>query len=208
MRRSLFSIVVLLFIIPLVFISCEDTSAPDPGPAPVGLETAPSDGLENMINDTPSDFTWDYYQDNVRIEGPSQTDFSKFDLVLHSFQVNNGEVVNRGMTEPVEVSADELSSGLLTAEITLGPSLGALGKDWVPSSDWKPKSTFIQTTDPIIIALDPALDKPEVEEMVLNNIDLGTDETMFVTYTSMIGEDGREMTIQVFGLVFERYKNF
>lgn len=208
MRRSLFSIVVLLFIIPLVFISCEDTSAPDPGPAPVGLETAPSDGLENMINDTPSDFTWDYYQDNVRIEGPSQTDFSKFDLVLHSFQVNNGEVVNRSMTEPVEVSADELSSGLVTGEITLGPSLGALGKDWVPSSDWRAQSTFIQTTDPIIIQTTEPIVYAEVEDMVLNNIDLGTDETMFVVYPSIMGEDGREMTVQVFGLVFERYKNF
>ncbi|WP_445666282.1 hypothetical protein [Fodinibius sp. AD559] len=201
MRRLI--IILCTIIIAFSLISCDTGTGADP--EPLEFQMAPSDGLSTMINETPSDFTWEYFQDNVHIGGPSQTDFSKFDVVLHGFQINNGEVVNRSMTEPVELSADELSSGLLTEEIP--PSLWMPGSEWVPSSDWRPKSTFIQTTDPIIIALDPAL-IPEVEDMVLNNIDLGTDETMVVVYPSIIGEDGREMTVQVFGLVFERYKNF
>lgn len=199
MRRKI--PILFLSIMTLLSISCSDNTTGGEEPETLEFQMAPSDELSTIIQETPSDFTWDYFQDNVRVMGPSQTDFSKFDLVLHSFQVNNGEVANRSNTEPVEVSADELSSGLLTEEIP--PSLWMPGSEWVSSSDWRPQSTFIQTTDPIVIpSTEPML--PEVEDMVLNNIDLGTDETLVVVYPGIIGESGREMTIQAFGLVMKK----
>lgn len=198
MRRPLLIVILFLSIAPLIFISCDDEPTGEGKSQPLEFAMEPSDGLNSIIQETPSDFTWEYYQDNTRVMGPSQTDFSKFQLVLSSFQIRNGEVVNSTMTDPVEVSAEELSSGLLTEDIR--PSLWMPGSDWVSSSDWKPKSTFIQTTDPLVIqTTDPLY--PEVEDMVLNNVDLGTDETMVVVYPSIIGESEREMTIQAFGLV-------
>gem|GEM_PF-3360108 len=192
MRRSLLCIVFLLSMVPLVFMSCD--TANEPPTLPVALKTTPSEELSSMVQDTPSDFTWDYFRDNVHIEGPSQTDFDKFDLVLSSFQVQNGEVVNRTSTEPIEVSADELSSGLVTEEIP--PSLWMPGKDWVSTSNWFPG---------LVYAPGNSWTPSEVEDRVIADKELVDNETMVVVYAQLAGDSPeREQTTQPFGIIFQK----
>ena len=196
MRRSLSIIVLLLTIVPLVFLSCDTGTDAESDQEPLEFQTAPSDELSSMIQETPSDFTWGYFQNNVQVNMIPGIDWNG-EVVLSAFQVQNGEVVNETTTEPVETTADELAAGLSTEEMFSGSSW-IQGSDWVPTSTWMPSSTWIQQTEPLVYA------PSEIESIAQSQVDLSQNETMVVVYAHLAGESPeREQMTQPFGVIFQ-----
>src|SRR6056297_1406673 len=111
------SAIYFVIIFTFIFTSCDDTSQ-DPETEVETLEFViePSDDLSFIVEDAPSDFTWEFYNNNIEVNLVPGSMWSG-EIVLSSFQVENGEVVNRATSEPVETSASELADGLLTEEL-------------------------------------------------------------------------------------------
>ena len=188
MRRTLLA--VLLAIVTLLFVSCDQVTNSEP--KPLEFQTAPSEGLSTMIQETPSDFTWGYFQDNVQVNMTQGTDWSG-EMVISGFKVEGGEVLNRTTTGPITTNADELSAGLSTEELFSGSEWFS-GSKWIPASEWGPSKLWIPL-------MDRSLSK--VENMAIGNTDLSEDQTMIVVYAKVAGDTDREVTTQPFGVIFD-----
>lgn len=187
MSRSLFTALLLVGI--LFFSSCDTTN--EPPTLPVAFKTAPSDGLSTMIQETPSDFTWEFFNDNIEVSMNDEPQWSG-EMVLSAFQVQNGEVVNRTTTDPVETTADELTDGLSTEELFSSSS-------WIPGLDWVPTSTWFPG---LVYTPENSWSPSEIEEGVIAENNLDENETMIVVYAHLAGESPeREQTTRPFGVV-------
>lgn len=191
--KRLYSIAILVTTLFLAQSCPLDSSDDEPEPGPLELSTAPSVELSQMISETPSDFTWEYFEDNMRVMGPTPYPYYSFRLVLSSFQVRNGEVVNRSTTNPVDANTDVLANGISTAELNLESGWlsgktwvqgirGSLVKKWFPGSKWSPS---------------------QIEDMAITNTDLAEGQTMVVVYAHVAGSPEREVTAQPFGVIFD-----
>jgi len=172
-------------------VSCD--SGPEPEPTSVQFEAEPSDELSTLIQEAPSDFTWTAFNDKTLVRKVPGSDWSG-DIVLSSFQVEDGEVVNRATSEPA-AWPDSLSNEQL-AESLFSGSRWVPGDEWFPGSKWVPSSNWI-----------PGSDWPpsDVEEAVLSAVDVGPGESLVVVYAQTAGTppDGGQTT-QPYGLVMQQ----
>jgi hypothetical protein len=57
--------------------------------------TAPSNELSDIIQNTPNDFTWEFYNDNLTLGLDPEPESFEGEIILSVFQVQNGEVTNQ-----------------------------------------------------------------------------------------------------------------
>ena len=91
-----------------------DQSAEEP--KTLEFEVTPNDQLRTMVRETPSDFTWEYFGDNLTVSLSSEADWEG-ELVLSGFKIVNGEVVDRLSSQPHPSSDAELLNGLSSEEV-------------------------------------------------------------------------------------------
>ncbi|MEF8796865.1 MAG: hypothetical protein V5A22_12325 [Salinivenus sp.] len=168
-------------------VSCD--SGPEPEPTSVQFEAEPSDELSTLIQEAPSDFTWTAFNDKTLVRKLPGSDWSG-DIVLSSFQVEDGEVVNRTSSEPVAFpdSLNELlSESLLPGSKWIPGEDWFSGSKWVPSTNWDPGSEWAPS---------------DVEDAALSEVDVGPGESLVVVYAQTAGTppDGGQMT-RPYGLV-------
>ncbi|MDZ7720152.1 MAG: DUF5050 domain-containing protein [Balneolaceae bacterium] len=201
----------LLMIFTVLFFSCDETSQDaDPEPETLDFATEPSEDLTQMVEVTPSDFTWDFFSNNLivtLVPGPMWSG----EIVLSSFQVENGEVVNRSTTPPVETSADELADGLTTEEMF--PGLVYIpGQEWVTSKQWQNTETWPQASKWVKTEHWTPSDQwvpgsmwtpSEIEQIARNEVDLSENQTMVVVYPHLAeNSDDFEVITQPYGIIF------
>ncbi|NGP88232.1 hypothetical protein [Fodinibius halophilus] len=160
---------------------------------PLDFTTSPTSELSQIVNNTPSDFTWDFYNDNILLGLEPKPDSFEGEIVLSVFQVQNGEVTNRLTSDPVGTNLEELSAGLSTAEMYpdspwfRGSEWANDSPIWVPSTQWYPGSMWAPS---------------EIENKALSQNDLSAGETLVVIYPHLPGESEREVLTQPYGIVF------
>jgi len=178
-----------LFVLVVALTACD--SGPNGEPDALSFSTAPSSALTDVVQNTPSDFTWGLYNDNVTVQLESGTDWDG-EIVLEAFQVQNGEVVNQVTTEPV--AASDLAAGTST-EALYPDTRWIPGSQWVPGDQWAPTSQWIPGSQ-----WAPAT----IEDEAQSQVDLNDDETMVVVFARAAAPDDREVTARPFGLVFQQ----
>lgn len=177
----------------VIFFSCGDNStAPDTDPKPLEFTTGPSQELSQLIDTAPGDFTWDYFSDNLFVSILNGPEWSG-EIVLSSFQIENGEVVNRSTTEPYETNSEELSSGLSTEEMFPGlvyapGQAWVTGKRWKQIDQWRKIKSWLKTdhwtpSEQWVPSSNWA--PSEIEEIVLTEFNLSENETMIIVYTHL-----------------------
>ena len=190
MRRLLQ--ILFLSIVTLFLFSCDNGTGTEER-ASLEYATGPSQDLDQIIEETPSDFTWDFYGDNIEVSMNSGPQWSG-EIVLEAFQVEGGEVVNRLTTESVETSVDELADGLLT-------------ENMYPSTRWYPTTRWISTEEmyPSTRWYPTTRWSPsEIESQAMSQNDLNGNQSMVVVYARMADDSpDREQTSRPFGIIFE-----
>lgn len=185
---------VLFLAVALLMVACDSSPTPEPGA--LEFSTEPSGELENIIEDTPSDFTWDFYNDNVAVSLQEGPDWDG-ELVLAGFQIQNGEVVHRTTTDPVDTNVEVLSGGASIGDLISGSSWMS-GSDWVSVSNWRPSSSWSPGS---------SWSPSEIEEEALAEAEsmLEDNQTMVVVYAHRANESGDygEVT-RPFGLIFQK----
>ena len=109
MRLSRIAVLGILCTALLALAGC-DSAGPNDQDSSTQLEfeTAPTDQLDQTIRDSPEDFTWDLYQNNIEILLTSGTQWSG-NIQLSTFQIQNGEIVERDASDPVSNEAPHWS---------------------------------------------------------------------------------------------------
>ncbi|MDZ7682277.1 MAG: hypothetical protein U5J63_11350 [Fodinibius sp.] len=112
MRRLL---LLLLSITTLFMWSCTETTTGggEEELQPLDFTTAPSSELSDIVQNTPGDFTWPFYNDNLTIGLDPEPETFEGEIVLSVFQVQNGEVTNRLTSEPVDDESRGVVGGLV-----------------------------------------------------------------------------------------------
>lgn len=198
----------LSFLLLSVMISCDSSTDSENDIEPETLEfvTESSDDLTQMIEDTPSDFTWEFFGKNILISLQSDNDWEG-ELVLAGFQVLNGEIVDRTSTDPFEANGQLLSNGVLTKEFQ---SVNFTITDWVERSKWKKMANSFKlkwknkNVQGSLELWGPGnrYSPSEIEDAILAETDLQENESLFVVYTELASESPeREQTTQPFGLI-------
>ncbi len=202
MRRSLF--IALLSIGILFFSSCDTTN--EPPTLPVAFKTEPSDEMRIMIEETPSDFTWEFFKQNILISLQSEVDWEG-EIVLPGFQILSGEAADRVSTTPLPTNAEQLENGLSTGDLTLPEFIitdwavnvkrKSLTKSFKEKWGDKEVQSSINLWEP-----EKKWSPSEIEEAILSEVDLGESETLFVVYAQLAEESPeREQTTQPFGIL-------
>ncbi|NBC04377.1 MAG: hypothetical protein GVY20_11820, partial [Bacteroidetes bacterium] len=155
-----------------IAISCDlITESEDNGDETEQLEFSiePSDDLSFIVDEAPEDFTWEFFNDNMLVNAVPGSMWSG-NIVLTSFQIRNGEVVNENESSVVETNAEALSEGISTEELFSG-SEWVPGAMWVPGSEWVPGDEWI-----------PGMEwaPSEIQEIALNEVELSENQTMVV----------------------------
>lgn len=191
--KRLYSVTILVSLLFLAQSCPLDSSDDSTEPEPLEFSTAPTSELSHMIEETPSDFTWDYFEDNLNIRTiPGGMPYWDGEIIVSGFQVQNGDVVNRGSSEAASTNTDVLSEGISSEELFPGSKWmsgktwvqgirGSLVKKWFPGSKWSPS---------------------QIEDMAITQTDLAEDQTMVVVYTHVAGSTEREVRTQPFGIIF------
>lgn len=185
---KLFKYVFLICVGSFLLLTCGDNSTdPEADPEPLEFTTEPSTELSQLIETAPGDFTWAYFNNHIIVNAVSGSMWSG-EIVLSSFQVENGEVVNRATSDAVETSIDELADGLSAEELFPG-SEWVPGAMWFPGSEWFPGSSWLPGS-----SWSPA----EIEEIALSEFDLGENESLLVVYAQLADDSPeREQTYMV-----------
>lgn len=206
------------FTILIFFATCDETSQ-DAKPESEALEFAiePSEDLRFMIEETPSDFTWEFFSDNLIVTLVPESDWSG-EIVLSSFQVENDEVINRASTEPVEINTDVLKKGLSTevmfpdlvfdeqawttnSKLWLQSEQWPQAAEWLQSEHWTPVEQWVPNPD---ITWNPTKIS-EIRDAALSEFELNHSETLVVVYTQPADETStREMLTRPYGIIFAR----
>ena len=173
-------------------LSC-DSSGPE-GPPPE-FSVSPTSELSGIVDNTPGDFTWDFYQNNLEVTWAPEADWNG-ELVLFTFQIQNGEVVNRATTTAAStegLDGDEATSGTLYPPGT-SPELPA--REWIPGTNWIPGSQWIPWSQ---------WSPSEIEQVALDQVNLSSGQTMLVVYARAAGDvDSADQQTQPYGIVFEQ----
>ena len=179
-----------LLVTGLLLAACDLSSETEPDS--LEFTTEPSDELSAMIDETPSDFTWAFFNDNVTVSMIPGSNWSG-DLVLSAFQLQDGEVVHRTTTDPVSTTAEALSSGRSTEDLIPGSSW-VPGPQWAPASNWIPGSSWIPGSN---------WSPSEIEDQAREAFDLAEGETVVVVYAHT-PDDSQTQTTQPFGILMQR----
>lgn len=102
-------------------IGCEDLTGAG---ETVQYRVEPSQQLADLVENAPSDFTWDYFRQEMVISAQGLDD--SVDVALHAVQVQDGEVLDGSIGGPVPVAGEKLAAGVRTGELA------------VPITDWSP----------------------------------------------------------------------
>lgn len=194
----------LLTLAALCVVSCDSEPVSQ---EPLDFAAEPTDELETMVQETPSDFTFGFLEDNVLLRLRSDRDWEG-SLVLAGFQIANGDVVDRLTTAPVQTSDDELAGGLLTEDV-----FSASGAGWstaktaweidfnVIDEEWGGRRTRKAQPRGLWIP-DQSWMPSEVEQAVMANTDLAPDETLYVLYVRLEDQSTEtEQTTRPFGVI-------
>lgn len=123
------------------------------------------------------------------------------EIVLSSFQVENGEVVNRARSDAIETSIDELAGGLSTKE--MWPETEELyeGSEWAPGAMWFPESKGGLGSH---WSPDSGWSPAEIEANALSEFDLNENESLILVYARLADDSTeREQTTQPYGLIMQ-----
>ncbi|GAA5522275.1 hypothetical protein LQ318_11010 [Aliifodinibius salicampi] len=197
MQKSIFTLFFSLLI--LFFVSCDNTGTE---PEPLEFVTEPSDDLTQMIEETPSDFTWEYFGPNIQISLQSDNDWEG-ELVLSGFQIANNEIIDRITTNSYPANSEMLSGdGILGSDLTIDFHVPGWG-DWKVISDINLKWNNTKVQEHIELwEVNESWSPSEIEDAILSEVDLEENETLFVVYAQLAGESPeREQTIRPFGLL-------
>lgn len=200
MQKSIFTLFFSLLI--LFFVSCDNTSTE---PETLEFVTEPSDDLTQMIEETPSDFTWEFFGTNIQMSLQSDNDWEG-ELVLSGFQIANDEIIDRITTNSYPANSEKLFDGILFSDLAVNftfPSGWSDRLKWKALSDLNLKweNASIQGSLELWGPQDRYLPS-EIEEAILAEVDLGENERLFVVYTQLAGESPeREQTTRPFGLI-------
>jgi hypothetical protein len=189
----------------ILLFSCEN--GVDSESEPLEFASEPSDEMRTMFDETPSDFTWEFFRENILIRLQSEVDWEG-EIVLSGFQLLNGEIVDRITTNSIETNDKELLTGLSTGNLLI-PAFTIT--DWgefrvkrnFMSNSLKEKWGETSAQHPIEIWEPGKQWSPsEIEGAILSEVDLGENEILFVVYAQLAGESPeREQTTQPFGLL-------
>lgn len=193
MRRLLQ--ILFLLVVTFLYTSCGDTGTATEEAIPHDFTTAPTAELSQIIENTPRDFTWGFYNDNIEI---TLHDDPKWNggIVISGFQVKNGEVVNEITSEVIETNADELGNGISTADIYSestwfpGERWISMENNWIPSTTWFPGERWA-----------PA----EMQNVAMSRNDLAENETLVVVYAHVpVDSAKRKQETRPLGIVFQK----
>ena len=105
---------------------------------PIDFTIQPSAALDQIISNTPSDFTWGFYEDNLSIGLSPEPESFNGEVMMSAFELRNGNIMNSLSSQPVPTNLQELSAGLSTEDMYPG-SMWIEGTDWLPSMlEWEP----------------------------------------------------------------------
>lgn len=102
-------------------IGCDDLTGAGES---VQYSVEPSQQLADLVENAPSDFTWDYFRQEMVISAQGFDD--SVDVALHAVQVQDGEVLDGSIGGPVPVVGEELAAGVRTGELAIP------GQEWSP----------------------------------------------------------------------------
>jgi len=213
MKKTMISIrssILLIILMAMALVSCDETSQ-DAGTEKLEFAMEPTENLSFMINETPSDFTWEFFSDNLTVHLESNPTWNG-DIVFSSLQVERGDVINRSSTPPVSVSSEELSGGLSSGE--LFPGLVYIpGQEWVMNKQWLHADQWPQAKQWISLEEASPVEewntetkwKPaEIESAILSEIDLEENQTLLVVYArSAPDSQERDQLTQPYGIIFD-----
>lgn len=209
MQRLFFK--TLFFTILILFATCDETSQ-DAEPKPLEFSVEPTEELSFMVDEAPSDFTWEFFEENILITLNTESNWED-ELVLSGFQVLNEEVVDRFTSNSFSANSEELQDGLLTGNLFTHP------QTWTrPGVAWSTDKIWTQINNSIEskwknkkFEVPKELWKPgqswapsEIEEAVLAETIPVENESLFVVYVQL-AEDSpkRTQTTKPFGLLME-----
>ena len=121
MKKS-FIQMTMLCILFISFTSCSDDDDDNNvnEADPIDFTIQPSAELDQIVSNTPSDFTWGFYEDNLTIGlNPEPESFSG-EIMMSAFELRNGNIMNSLSSEPVSTNLQELSAGLSTEDMYPG----------------------------------------------------------------------------------------
>lgn len=205
-----------LSIVLLLFTTCDETSQ-DAESEPETLEFSiePTEDLSFMINEAPSDFTWEFFSDHLIVSSLAEAEWND-EIVLSSFQIENGELVNRSTANPYETNSEELSSGLSTEEMFPGlvyypGQTWVTGKRWEQADQWLKAEHWLKTDHwtPLEQWIPASGWKPtNIKDIALNEVDLSDNQSLLVVYAKLAeNSTGREIITQPYGLIFTDEEN-
>lgn len=189
----------------ILLFSC-DTGV-ESEPKPLEFASEPSNEMRIMIEETPSDFTWEFFKENILISLQSEIDWEG-EIVLSGFQVQSGEATDRVTTTPLPTNAEQLENGLSTGDLEL-PEFTIT--DWAINVKRESlTNSFVEKWGDNEVQNSVNLWEPEkkwspseIEEAILSEVELGEEnETLFVVY-AQLAEDSpeRQQTTRPFGVL-------
>lgn len=175
-------------------------------PAPLNFSTDATEDLRLMVEEAPSDFTWEFFEEHILIGMQTTESNWEGEVLLSGFQILNGEVADRVTTTPILTNAEQLESGISTGNLTL-PEFTitdwgefrwkSLAKSFKKNWGDKKVRSSISLWDP-----DQTWSTSEIEEAILSEVELGENETLFVVYVHLSEEaPQRQQTTQPFGIL-------
>jgi hypothetical protein len=105
---------------------------------PVEIKTRASQSLSDMISTTPSDFTWEYFQEELVISGKAE---AAANVELRALRIAEDDIAGTAVSSSVELSPDELDTGVPGNSWVPGDSW-VPGNEWFPGSQWNPQNPF------------------------------------------------------------------
>ena len=161
---------------------------------PIDFTIQPSAELDQIISNTPNDFTWGFYEDNLSIGLNPEPESFNGDVMMSAFELKNGDIINSFSSQPVSTNLQELSDGLSTEDMYPG-SQWINGNDWLPSMQewdvsevWYPGSQWAPS---------------EIESIAMQQNSLADNETMIVVYPQLPATSDREVVSQPYGIIFQ-----
>jgi hypothetical protein len=109
---------------------------------PVEIKTRASQSLSDMISTTPSDFTWEYFQEELVISGKAE---AAANVELRALRIAEDDIAGTAVSSSVELSPDELDTGVPGNSWVPGDSW-VPGNEWFPGSQWSPHSLYAVET--------------------------------------------------------------
>ncbi len=192
--RNTFFNLLFLFVLTVTLTSCSDDETDMNQTEAMDFTITPSTELAQVISNTPDDFTWNFYEDNLSIGLSPEPQSFDGEIVLSIFKVDDSEVTNRNTSQPSATNLEELSAGLSTEDMYPG-SMWITGNEWLPGGDWTPSEVWYPGS---------MWSPSEIENIALTENNLANNETMIVVYPELAtGSNDREQVSQPYGIIFE-----